>query len=225
MRQEMLRVLIIDDKSKSRKKVTNFLDSRGIKHDIAEVPQQAHQKMLTTNYALVFLDLDLGAGHQEGLGILTWMERNSKCFPTVITSESANLPDVIKAEASRGFVKLRLQQTQISALADLLDVIMIQGRGFSSQNLITRCLVAVFGVSLALAAAYAVMRLKGSFPNSDRTMDMAVVLVVFSVVCALVIIFGDSIVDSALELYKRIISASGSPDQISNEEEASEEQP
>lgn len=218
----MLCVLVIDDEAKSREPVTTFLSSRGIKYDIAESPLQAHQNMMTTDYALVFLDLDLGAGYQEGIGILAWMDQNSKQFPTVIVSSSASQPAAIRAQAEYEFVKLRFEQNQVLGLADVLDGIMSQSRSFSPQNLITRCIVAVFGLCLAGAGAYAVLWLKRSFQNNDNTSDMAVALVVFAIACALIMVFGNSIVTPAIELCKRIASSSGSDDQMSNKEDALE---
>jgi CheY-like chemotaxis protein len=122
--------LIVEDRAEARERVEVYLTSRGVLFDGAADTRTAIRRLTQSHYDLVFLDLDLGAGGTvEGEGILAWMERHEKHIPTIVISESAPFPSVIRLEiAYRQFVRLRIMHGDLESLGDLVDGILMGSR-------------------------------------------------------------------------------------------------
>jgi CheY-like chemotaxis protein len=117
-------VLVIDNDAHARAMIEQYLSARGVPCDIANDPREAIARMSSRTYDYVFLDLDLGAGLLDGEGILAWMSRRKLEIPTLVISESAALPSVIRLENAYGFVKLRMTHGDLLHLGDLVDELM-----------------------------------------------------------------------------------------------------
>ncbi len=118
--------LIVENDPAARQRFEVYLDGRGMAHDFATDPRGAIAKLSEGRFDYVFLDLDLGAGIQDGKGVLAWMERHGKHIPTLLISEAANLPSVIRLEkkAYPHFVWFRMQHGDFDHIADLVDEAM-----------------------------------------------------------------------------------------------------
>jgi CheY-like chemotaxis protein len=115
--------LIVEDRPDARERLEVYLRSRGVLFDCTSDPRAAIERLSKSHYDLVFLDLDLGAGSTvEGEGILAWMERHHKHVPTIVISESAPFPSVIRLEAAyRHFVRMRMMHGDLDHVGDLVD--------------------------------------------------------------------------------------------------------
>lgn len=214
----MFRALIIDDSKEDREPIARFLSYRKIDFDIAESPAEAWRLMEATSYNLVFLDMDLGGGYEEGIGILAWMEQHGKRFPTVIASHLAHSPGLITLGEKYGFVRLRLTQAQISGLAGLLDDIIAQVLKPPHQNMVARCVTAIISVLVAGAGAFLIVWLRSLVSDSDASSYLAFAIVAFAVLCALVNMFGESIAKSASDIFRNIMPSLRSLDRSHEEE-------
>lgn len=116
--------LIVDNDPNARLSIERYLTARGVAYDTAEDPRSAIQRLTQRSYDYLFLDLDLGAGIQDGEGILAWMRRHSISIPTVLLSEAAGFPNVIRLEKAFTFVKLRMTHGDLQHLGDMVDELM-----------------------------------------------------------------------------------------------------
>ena len=117
-------VLVIDNDPAARAIIERYLPARGVAFDIANDPREAIARMSQRTYDYVFLDLDLGAGLLDGEGILAWMSRRGLEIPTLVLSEAAALPSVIRLENAYTFIKLRMTHGDLLHLGDLVDELM-----------------------------------------------------------------------------------------------------
>jgi len=117
--------LIVDDEEHERGKIESYLASRGLTYLTAKDPLGARDMMARHAFDFLFLDLDLGAGIGDGEGILAWMDRHDFRVPTVIVSEAAALPRVIRLEKSyERIVRFRMTHGDLEQLGDLVDKLM-----------------------------------------------------------------------------------------------------
>lgn len=117
--------LIVDDNPITRRNIERYLEGRGVAFHVATDPRATIQRLKRKNYDFLFLDLNLGAGIQDGEGILAWMDRHQLLTPTLIISEAAALPAVIRLEHSYGhIVRFRMTHGDLAHLADLVDELM-----------------------------------------------------------------------------------------------------
>jgi CheY-like chemotaxis protein len=117
----MARTLVIEDTLAEQDRIIRYLQSRGVSADVAVDPMTAIFKLAGEQYDYVILDLDLGAGISDGEGILAWMDRHEKRIPTLVLSEAAALPAVIRLEKAFLFVVARMTHGDLSHLGDVVD--------------------------------------------------------------------------------------------------------
>jgi len=117
--------LIVENDPQQAALTQRYLSGRGVEHDLAGTPQEAIAMLRLKAYDFMFLDLDLGAGIVDGEGVLAWMGRSGVTVPTVIISESASLPAVIKLEnAHSDFVRFRMSHGDLLQLGDLVEQLL-----------------------------------------------------------------------------------------------------
>src|SRR5256885_1002240 len=118
----MTRILVIDNDAQAQEKITQYLQRRGVGSDVAADPMMAFTYLSSVEYDYVFLDMDLGAGISDGEGILSWMDRHKKRIRTLLISEAANQPSVIRVEkAYSDIVMFRMTHSDLDFLSDLVD--------------------------------------------------------------------------------------------------------
>src|SRR5437764_10492105 len=116
-----MRTLVIDDDALAQQKISRYLQGRGVNADVASDPTTAFAKLSNEQYDYVFLDLDLGAGISDGEGVLAWMDNHAKRIPTLVISEAAALPQVIRLEKAFDFVVVRMTHGDLDHLSDVID--------------------------------------------------------------------------------------------------------
>jgi CheY-like chemotaxis protein len=117
----MIRTLVVDDDSNAQQKIVRYLQGRGVSADIAADPMSAFAKLSNETYDYVFLDLDLGAGISDGEGVLAWMDSHERRIPTLVISEAAAQPQVIRLEKAFEFVVVRMTHGDLDHLSDVVD--------------------------------------------------------------------------------------------------------
>jgi len=183
----------VEDDDLARQRLEVYCNSRGLRLDSAPDSLTAIEKLQKSAYVLVFLDLDLGAGSTlEGEGVLAWMDRHGKYIPTVVISESAPFPAVIRLEqAYHRFVKLRMMHADLDHLSDLVDEILkattIRHAGASDRAISPAALILLVTV-LILLVAFAAIATKVSPIMFTPVVGAAILTFVVLIVAALMFV-------------------------------------
>lgn len=115
------RALIVEDNPDDQEKLKGLLDARKYDYDVVDSPLKARLKLKEREYLFVILDLDLGAGVDEGKFLLDTMFNEDLRRPTIIMSYAGLLPETVALKSRYKFIYTFIDKKHLYTLLNVFD--------------------------------------------------------------------------------------------------------
>jgi DNA-binding NtrC family response regulator len=115
------RALIVEDNVDDQRRLKRLLESRKIEADVVDSPLEARLKLKERKYLFIILDLDLGAGLDEGKFLLDTMLQENLQRPTIIMSYVGLHPDTVALKGTYKFIHTFIDKKHLQRLLSVFD--------------------------------------------------------------------------------------------------------